>query len=101
VLSGRVDHAVWRPADVRSGLPRGTTKEQLLERIDALAASADMSVIMSGGLSGLYLSTDRGATYSLRSARSFTDFVTLPVDWLFCAANHAIDVRSGDEISTS
>jgi len=100
MLPGHVDHAVWKPADVRSGLPRGSTKEQLLERIDALAAATDLSLIMTGGLSGLYLSTDRGTTYSLRSARSSTDFVTLPVDWLFCAANHAIEVRSGNEIST-
>jgi hypothetical protein len=99
MLPGHVDNAVWRPADVRSGLPRGTTKEQLLERIDTVAATPDLSLIMTGGLSGLYLSSDRGVTYSLRSARSSTDFVTLPVDWLFCAANHAIDVRSGDEIS--
>lgn len=98
-LPGHVDGATWTPANVRSGLPRGTTKEQLLERIDAIAATSDLSLVMEGGLSGLYLGTDHGKTYSLRSSRSFTDFVTLPLDWLFCSANHAIDVRSGDEIS--
>lgn len=100
-LPGHVDGATWSPSDVRSGLPRGTTKEQLLERVDTIAATPDLSLIMEGGLSGLFLSTDSGKTYSVRSSRTFTDFITLPLDWLFCYGNHAIEIRSNDEPSPS
>lgn len=96
-LPGLSDNAAWQVPRVNCGLPRGSTKEQLIERVDALAVAGLAPVLIAGGRSGLYRSDNKGQSYQCCSNRIFTDAVTIPANWLFCSGEHSIEVRSNRE----
>ncbi len=96
-LSGHADNAAWQVPPVNCGLPRGVTKDQLIERIDSLAVQNPSGIILIGGNKGVFRSTDQGNSYVSCSSRSFTDAITIPANWLFCSGNHSIEIRSSNE----
>ncbi len=89
----------WRPSDVTCGLP--------LRRRDALqpvlVIAAANGVVMAGPDrrddgegGGVYRSTD-GRSFRLCSPRQHRGMVTLPPNWLFCAADHHVIEPPEDE----
>jgi len=89
--------AVWQVPPVNCGLPRGSTKEQLIERVKSLAVEGQAGVLIAGGSSGLFRSGNKGQSYQCCSTRVFTDEVTIPASWLFCSGEHSIEVKSNRE----
>lgn len=103
----------WAAPDVRCGLPlRDPGRFQPIAVVaarqptgggtDAGAGSprptaGNTPTIMAGTAEGVYRSQDNGLTYASASAREFSDKVTLPPTWLFCSADHQIEVVSEDE----
>jgi hypothetical protein len=98
-LEERNERASWQNPDVRSGLPLAT-KQHPFERIDALAASVNANLLMAGGVSGVFRTSDAGDHFQLCSSKIFTDKVTLPPNWLFCSGEHEIEVVGEDEAIT-
>ena len=96
-LSGHADNAAWWAPPVNCGLPRGVTKDQLIERIDSLAVQNPSGIILIGGNKGVFRSMDQGTSYASCSSRSFTDAITIPANWLFCSGSHSIEVRSSND----
>jgi hypothetical protein len=94
------DDAAWQAPPVNCGLPRGSTKEQLIERIRGLAVESQGRVLIAGGDAGLYRSDNKGQAYQCCSNRVFTDDVTVPPSWLFSSGEHSIEVRSNREPDT-
>jgi hypothetical protein len=95
-LENRSDKESWHAPDIACGLPQAS-REHPFERIDAFAAHASRSVLLTGSKSGVYRSRDGGQHYEQSSRRIFTDKVTLPVNWLFCSGEHDIEVVSEHE----
>jgi hypothetical protein len=92
-LGGRTDGAAWEPSDVRCGLPL-STKQHPFERIDALGTDPAGSLLMAGGVSGVFRSRDGADHFESCSRGVFTDKVSLPPNWLFCSGDHDIEVVS-------
>jgi len=92
----------WNTPDVSCGLP--LLEMGRMERVDCLAAAPareegepTAGVILAGGPRGVYRSRDGGTQYEESSSREFADEVTLPQSWLFCSAEHDVQVVSEDE----
>ncbi|SER47223.1 putative baseplate assembly protein [Nitrosomonas sp. Nm51] len=65
-----------------------------LETIDAVASAANASVIMAGGVLGVYRSLDSGLHYAKCSQHVFSDEVRIPPNWLFYSGMHEIEISS-------
>jgi hypothetical protein len=98
-MEKRSDQESWHAPDVACGLPQAS-REHPLQRVDALAAGPQSSVLLAGGQSGVYRSRDGGQHYESCSRKVFTDKVTLPPNWLFCSGEHNIEVVSESETGT-
>jgi hypothetical protein len=99
-LEKRSDQETWQAPDVSCGLPQAS-REHPLQRVDALAADPDRSILLAGGKSGVYRSVDGGQHYEACSRKIFTDKVTLPPNWLFVSGEHNIEVVSESEKGTN
>jgi len=85
----------WNLPAVQSNLPLGD-RAHTFQRVDALGQN-DAGKLMAGCKSGIFLSTDEGATYSPCSKNSFSERVTVPPTWVFCSGAHEIEVVTPDE----
>ncbi|WP_232668534.1 hypothetical protein [Pseudonocardia sp. TRM90224] len=82
----------WRVPDVNGGLPlRDRTR---FEAVSALAAMADGSAVLAGGLRGIVRSTDL-TRWSAAAASQTRDPITLPPTALLCSGEHTITVVDG------
>ena len=79
-----------------SGLPLREA-EHLFYPVETVAGDAEGKLILAGGPGGIYRSKDQGASYITCSSKVFFDRVTLPPTWLFCSAEHEIEVVSENE----
>jgi Baseplate J-like protein len=98
-LEKRSDQESWNAPDVGCGLPQAS-REHPFERINTLAADPKRNVILTGGKSGVYRSSDGGKHYASCSRTTFDDKVTLPPNWLFCSGEHEIEVVTENEKGT-
>ena len=89
----------WHAPDINCGLPQAT-REHPFDRVDALAADRLRSILMAGGKSGIFRSSDGGEHYEYSSRKTFSDRVTLPPNWLFCSGEHEIEVVNQYEDSS-
>lgn len=96
-LNFRAAAPAWQPLSLGKGLPErsqaqtGTDPiQKLFELVTTVAASN--GVVLAGGASGVFKSSDGGETYAPASGTSFTDVVPLPPMWLFCSGQHDIRV---------
>ncbi|HEX9018917.1 MAG TPA: baseplate J/gp47 family protein [Anaerolineaceae bacterium] len=85
----------WQTPDVRCGLPLRDPGR--FHPVDAVAANPGGTIVMAGGIEGVYRSLDNGEKYLVASERDFADKVTLPPTWLFCSGKHELQVVSEDE----
>jgi len=95
-LDKRSGQESWHAPDVACGLPLAS-REHPFQRVDALAADLQRSIVLSGGKTGVYGSHDGGQHYRSCSRKIFADKVTLPPNWLFCSGEHDIEVVSENE----
>ena len=77
-------------------------KRRDLYPIDTLAVDAT-GTIMAGSVRGVYRATDPAGRYSAVTNRDefpmeLREFVTLPPTWLFRSGEHAVRVKSEDEM---
>jgi hypothetical protein len=96
-LDSRNPNATWQAPDVRCGLP--LRDQGRFHPVLAAAGDPKGSLLLTGGVEGVYTSSDGGITYTSSSAKEFTDKVTLPETWLFVSKEHDITVVSEDEAS--
>jgi hypothetical protein len=83
--------APWRAAAVDSGLPlREVGRFQ-----PVLAVAAAGGTILSGGVGGVYSSSD-GRAWTPASRDTFTERISLPRTWLFAPSQHVLTVRYDD-----
>jgi hypothetical protein len=85
----------WSVPDVNCGLPLRDPGR--FHPVDTVAVGARETRIMAGGVAGVYVSRDKGKSYTSCSSRVFSDKVTLPPTWLFCSGDHDITVETEDE----
>ena len=86
----------WEPPTIKCNLPlRGP--ERLFQPVDALAVDPVKGCMFAAGLEGIYRSRDHGRSYEHVSKSTFAERVTLPGTWLFCSAEHDLEVESEDE----
>ncbi len=87
----------WTPSNIICNLPlRGA--ERLFQPVDATATDPLGNFLLAAGVKGIYRSTDQGTSYEHVSSNEFLERVTLPPTWLFCSAEHEIEVESEDEV---
>lgn len=87
----------WEAPTIKCNLPlRGP--ERLFQPVDALAVDSATGCLFAGGVEGIYRSRDQGNAYEHVSSGTFVERVTLPGTWLFCSAEHRLEVESEDEI---
>jgi baseplate J-like protein len=98
-LERRSEQESWHAPDVACGLPLAS-REHPFQRVDVLAADPKRNVILCGGKTGVYRSSDGGQHYRSCSQKVFTDRVSLPPYWLFCSDEHEIDVVTESEKGT-
>ncbi|HWO22624.1 MAG TPA: baseplate J/gp47 family protein [Kofleriaceae bacterium] len=89
------DELAWTRPDLKCGLPL-RDKPRLFAQVRGLAVSPGKPLILAGGPGGLVAGQTPEA-YAPRAGRETIDEVTLPPNWLFCAAPHALEVRTEDE----
>jgi|SRR5580704_5510663 hypothetical protein len=95
-MDRRSDQESWQAPAIGCGLPQAS-REHPLERVDALAAEPEGSMLLTGGKSGVFRSRDSGQRYETCSRKVFTDKVTLDPNWLFCSGEHEIEVVTESE----
>jgi hypothetical protein len=85
--------AVWKGADVNSGLPlRDRTRFAALETV---AVDPSGAPIIVGGASGVHRSMD-ALRWAAAAGRETTEAVTVADTWLLCSGEHDIEVVSED-----
>ncbi|MGH2507036.1 MAG: hypothetical protein ACRDHZ_06440, partial [Ktedonobacteraceae bacterium] len=94
-LDAHTRDATWQTPDVGCGLPLRDPGR--FHPILTLAANPQATLVLSGGIRGVFRSSDEGQTYSSSSSKVFTDKVMLPATWLFISGEHDIAVVSEDE----
>jgi hypothetical protein len=65
--------------------------------VDALAGDPRGQLLLAAGPGGVFRSRDEGKTYAAGAQQEFRDRVALPETWLFCSAEHEVEVRSENE----
>jgi hypothetical protein len=91
----------WKELPFQSGLPEregGVLKEVRIVAVTQTGSNdqAQSRPVMAAGEDGVFRSLNAGEAYS-RSAGNEFETVTLPGTWLFCSAEHDINVKSEDE----
>ena len=87
--------AGWQPSAIAGGLP--VNEGGVLQRLCAIAAAPSGNLLLAGGPSGVFASSDQASSFTNVSLRAFTEAVTIPPTWLFCSGAHEIEVISEDE----
>ena len=80
----------WRTSEVSSGLP--IQELTRFETVFSVATDPAGRWLLAAGPRGIYRSTDGGNTFVPCSTPAFTEKVTIPPTWLFCTAEHHIDI---------
>jgi 3-hydroxymyristoyl/3-hydroxydecanoyl-(acyl carrier protein) dehydratase len=101
------EQASWRAPLLESGLKIREDNVHLFQEVTALAAASQpatsasdappQNIVMAGGSSGIYRSTDNGTNYQLCSNNVFLNRVTVSPTRLFCSGDHEVEVVSEDE----
>ncbi|MEW5989619.1 MAG: putative baseplate assembly protein, partial [Chloroflexota bacterium] len=86
---------VWQAPDVRCGLPLRDPRR--FQPVAAVATNPQGSLVMAGGVEGVYQSQDKGTKYSFISGAEFLEKVTLADTWLFVSGQHDVIVVNEDE----
>jgi hypothetical protein len=94
-LDAHARDSTWQTSDVGCGLPLRDPGR--FHPILTLAANPQATLVLSGGIRGVFSSSDEGQTYTSSSSKVFADRVTLPATWLFLSGEHDISVVSEDE----
>lgn len=91
------ENASWQTPVVTCGLPLRDPGR--FHPVDAVAASPDVnnSLVMAGGVAGVYRTSDAGAAYTAASDTEFIEKVTLPDTWLFVSGDHEVTVLSEED----
>lgn len=95
-LDTDVQEPAWTEPAIDCGLPL-RDRERLHQPVDAVISDRDGQLVMAAGNAGVYCSDDRAERFRNCSTTEFTEEVTLPTTWLFCSAEHQIEVVSEDE----
>jgi hypothetical protein len=82
--------ASWHSPAIDCGLPIRDVA-RIFQPVHSLTSDSKR-VVMAGGPVGVYRSQDNGVTYESCSRAEFTEQLTLPETWLFCSAEHQIEV---------
>ena len=90
------EQASWNTPLVECGL-KLRDDNRTFQPVLALAADPEQNLVMAGGPSGIYRSSDNGTTYQSVSSKVFLDKVTLPEAWLFCSGEHQVEVVNENE----
>jgi hypothetical protein len=85
----------WQVPDVRCGLPLRDAGR--FHPVDTVATNKEGTLLMAGGIEGVFRSSDGGMTYEAASNNEFIEKVTLPDTWLFVSGAHDIAVVGEDE----
>ena len=100
-LDPRAENPRWEAPKVDCGLPLREVGR--FSPVLSVAAAPDGKTILAGGPRGIYRNVAageaeyaEGLAWTPQSKSEFTDQVTLPPTWLFCSADHQIDVRGED-----
>jgi hypothetical protein len=91
--------AAWAPSSLDSGLPISVDRRALAPTPAVAVGPADNDaiLILAGGQSGLFSSSDRGKKYAEAGQTVFADYAPLPANWLYCSGVHALTVVRDDE----
>ncbi|MGA7615596.1 MAG: baseplate J/gp47 family protein [Thermoanaerobaculia bacterium] len=89
-LDTSVPNARWSTSEVSSNLP--IQELTRFEPVYAVAVDPSGHWLLAAGPRGVYRSVDGGTTFQPCSSPAFTDKVTIPSTWLFCTAEHQIDI---------
>lgn len=90
---------VWRAPVIGCGLPIRDDSQRLAAIRDlAIAGDNDQAVLMCATRDGVYAPIEQINSLHFRhsSQRDQVERVTLPENWLFCSAQHAIEVINDD-----
>jgi len=60
---------------------------------ELVVANPKNALLMVAGKKGVFLSKDKAKTFNNCSRSFFSDEITIPKNWLFCSAEHAIEVE--------
>ncbi|MBK8906965.1 MAG: baseplate J/gp47 family protein [Rhodospirillales bacterium] len=85
----------WNVPEIGCGLPLRTASG--LHPIDAVAGTADGSLVLASGIEGIYRAARPDGRYEKCSRKTYEDRVTIPATWLFCSGCHDVQVLSEDE----
>ncbi len=88
-------NTTWQTSDVGCGLPLRDPGR--FHPILTLVANPQANLVLSGGIRGVFRSSDEGQTYTSSSSNVFADKVRLPATWLFLSGEHDITVVGEDE----
>lgn len=94
-LDAHTRDAPWQTSDVGCGLPLRDPGR--FYPVLALTANPQGSLVLSGGVRGVFRSSDAGQTYTSASNKIFADKVMVPATWLLLSGEHDISVVSEDE----
>ena len=94
-LDAHARDATWQTSDVGCGLPLRDPGR--FHPVLALTANPQANLVLSGGIRGVFRSSDEGQTYTSASSKVFADKVMIPATWLFLSGEHDISVVSEDE----
>jgi len=98
----------WRAPLKESGLKIREDDVRTFQPVTALAAASQtasaldpnrspINIVMAGGATGIYRSTDNGTSYQVCSNKEFLDKVTVSQTWLFVSGAHEVTVVSEDD----
>lgn len=90
LLDAAVADPAWKVPGVESRLPIKALS--IFEEIPAVATDPSGTWRMAATRRGIYRARGEADAYEPCSDPTFTDRVTLPANWLFCAGNHEIEV---------
>jgi hypothetical protein len=90
-------HLVWKAAGRESGLPQqkpGSTPLAPMDLVWSVGGLPGSAIAMAATDSGVFRTSDRGASYESVAGREFRTSVPLPLTHLFCSGEHEIQVES-------
>jgi hypothetical protein len=91
-------NAAWTASSLDSGLPISVDRRALAPVPGvAIGPADDGTLLLAGGASGLFASTDGGNRYAEAGQTVFSDEAPLPANWLYCSGVHALTVVRDDE----
>jgi len=95
ILDASATDPVWQVPGVDCGLPLRDVGR--LHPVDAIAIDPRGSLLMAGGIQGMFRSAKGRGRFETCSRREFTDKVTIPATSLLISGDHQIEVQTADD----